>query len=549
MTHTHTQGTEPAVLYGVFGADGWMPRLFLADELSPHDGELCNNCAVTVIENGTQGQVRRVIASSEWRAMNYYSQKGWQIPFDVVTPAPDERMGRFNACDEAVDRFITAWLSAARAALEIERDRLWEVAGFPSNRAYWVAKGEAMAAAGHKAVTYERVLQLIGAAKAVEGLESEGIDPTPFQSEKSLRALAAAPKDIRSQVAQALTVEHQVTGRPITEVLTKKASADHEAGLTLELLQERFAPYGVFRHFTPTGRKNQRFRFAFEGGTGASLFASLTEANDWLNAQPRSPRAGLGCPTCANCISLAGGTAVCGKSGESVLHTRIWNAPGWCGGYTIKPSHTAKVDDTRIDSEAASSPVEASPRPAPPTPQENIHERLTEASGRRNEPNPHDENMTPPELWEPALLAWGVQAFDLDPMSSACATVPAVVQWTATDDCFAQSTWAVADRVMMWANPAFSLNEEFSVRFVAEFGAGHITEAFILDKADSRTQWSQRLLSRCSATCRIFGYTKFDHADRENGSATFPLEILYFGPNVERFASAYKHLGLITIPF
>jgi hypothetical protein len=276
------------------------------------------------------------------------------------------------------------------------------------------------------------------------------------------------------------------------------------------------------------------------------LFESLSEANNWLNTHPRQPRTDMGCPTCANCVSLAGGTAVCGKSGEAVLHTRIWNAPGWCGGYAVQPE---SPQDAKINFAATPEVVEVPLASPAPTPQQSIHERLVAASGRRKEPSPHDENMTPAELWEPALFAWGLEAFDLDPMTSPQATVPAVVQWTADDDCFAQPTWAVADRVVLWANPAFSLNDDFSSRFVTELEAGHITEAFILDKADSRTQWSQRLLGLCAATCRIFGYTTFDNADRENGSATFPLEILYFGPNVERFAQAYQHIGLITVPY
>lgn len=538
----NTTKLEPVTLYGVVvDGGGWIDRLFLADELEPSGGKLHNRCQVVMKAGpaeGQTGEVRREILSSEWRTLDYYKQQGWQVPLGSLVADP--KMARFRVCDQAVNRFFQSWLEAGRAALEIERDELWRVAGYPSNRAYWVAKGEDAAKAGNRAVTYERVLQLIGAARTIENLEADGIDPTPFESERSLRALNAAPEEVRPQVAQTLTVESQITGRPITEVLTKKAVADLEAGLTLELLQERFAPYGVFRHFTPTGRKNQRFRFSFEDGGGARLFQSLSEANNWLNEHQQCPRTDMGCPTCANCMALTGGAAVCGKTGESVLHTRIWNAPGWCGAWTEKANS---------DSAPTPSPVEVVPAISAPTPQQNIHERLLAASGRRKEPSPHDENNTPPELWEPALFAWGMDAFDLDPMTNAQATVPAVVGWTIADDCFSQDTWAVADRVVMWANPAFSLNDEFSERFIEELEAGHLTEAFILDKADSRTQWSQRLLGQCSATCRVFGYTTFENSERENGSATFPLEILYFGPNVERFAQAYAHLGLITVPY
>jgi hypothetical protein len=533
---------KPVTFYGVVvEGGGWINRLFLADELEPSGGKLHNRCQVLMLAGpaeGQTGEVRREIASSEWRTLDYYRGQGWEVPLGLLVADP--AMERFRVCDQAVNRFFQSWLEAGRAALEIERDALWRVAGYPSNRAYWVAKGEDAAKEGNRTVTYERVLQLIGAARTIESLQNEGIDPTPFGSEKSLRALNAAPEDVRPQVAQALTVESQITGRPITENLTKKVVADVEAGLTVELLQERFAPYGVFRHFTPTSRKNQRFRFSFEDGGGARLFQSLSEANNWLNEHQLQPRIDMGCPTCANCMALTGGAAVCGKTGESVLHTRIWNAPGWCGGWTEKANS---------NSAPTPAPVEVPLASSAPTPQQNIHERLVAASSRRKEPSPHDENNTPADLWEPALFAWGMEAFDLDPMTNSQSTVPAVVGWTVDEDCFAQETWAVAERVVMWGNPAFSMNDEFSERFIQELEAGHITEAFILDKADSRTQWSQRLLGQCSATCRVLGYTTFENSERENGSATFPLEILYFGSNVERFAQAYAHLGLITVPY
>jgi hypothetical protein len=134
-------------------------------------------------------------------------------------------------------------------------------------------------------------------------------------------------------------------------------------------------------------------------------------------------------------------------------------------------------------------------------------------------------------------------------MTNADSTVPATVQWTAADDCFAQPTWRVGEQTFLFSNPAFSLNDDFSQRFIQELEAGHIDEALILDKADSRTAWGQRLLGKADLIIRIFGYTKFENADRENGSATFPLELLYYGPNVKQIAQAYQHLGLPTVPY
>jgi hypothetical protein len=178
----------------------------------------------------------------------------------------------------------------------------------------------------------------------------------------------------------------------------------------------------------------------------------------------------------------------------------------------------------------------------PATPQQRMHQRLQGRTG-----SPHDENNTPGKFWAPALEAWNMESFDLDCATNALSTVPARHKFTKEDDALTRS-WAVDEYVFLWANWAWSLNEEFSLKFLEELEAGHIDEALVLDKADSRTAWGQRLLSNASAICRVFGYVQFENADRDNGSATFAVDIYYYGPHVDKFYRAYQHLGLITVP-
>lgn len=639
----------PVELYGVVVESfGWIHQLFLAGGLEVAQGELKKEATVTVLVGemtGSVGKVRRIVASTDFATINYYRTQGWKVPlgeFVIASPEP-EKLARFHECDEAIDRLLDSWQAAAQAALEIERDQLWAVAGYPSVRAYWMAKRELADSRGVKGLTYERMLQLKGAAETTETLELSGVSVDVFTSEKSLRAVRSVPEAQQVAVASAVAAEHQATGRPVTELLVKKVSAEIAAGHTLADVQQRYAPYGVFKEFIPDGRKTRRFRYAFEAPGMGRLFTGLDDAVIWFDEHlsRKAPRTDMGCPTCAHCSPLAAGAGECSQGHGHITHRRLWNMPNHCQGWQAKgetaiapptapagddyqsvaeylagAGFEAEADDMinpdqdppiayrgwhivtdseergmlsfsiqdpaaqwysllcmegrfiGVDEDSAIAysravidraialgaklsgqfSLLATPAPAV-NPQQNIHQRMTASAAGRKEPSPHDENNSPAEMWAPALLARGMQQFTLDPMTNAASMVPAAVQWTKADDCFAQKNWRVADYVFLYANPAFSFNEEFSSRFTQELDAGNIDEALILDKADSRTAWSQRLLVKASLIVRVFGYTKFENPDRDNGAATFPVELLYFGSHVEEMAQAYQDLGLITVPY
>jgi hypothetical protein len=638
-----TQPTSPdrVILYGVVVEPSlWVHRLFLAEELEVQ-GDLQMQAEVRILvgdfEN-TLGVVRRIVESTDSGKINYFRTNGWFVPlgeFVMASPEPD-KLARFQECNAAIDAAVESWRVAAEAALEIERDELWKVAGYPSNRAYWVEKSDKAALEGRPQVGYDRIMQLVGAARTAEALDANGVDVAAFSSEKALRAVRSAPEQSQAAIAQAAVAESAATGRPVTEALVRKVSLDVVGGYSLPQVQALYAPHGVFKPFSPTTRKNQKFRFIFEGAGLTRLFETLGEAAGWDRLPLLLRRTDMGCPTCDHC-TLSQGSGECLAGHGHITHTRLWNMPSHCQQWQEAGADVATLDvpiaenypnivgylnaagyhlgdpadcmefDTdpgkyrgwSIATESqgdlmfialqtpggdwylANAMVEgeplcgasldgaiaysqrvidgciaiyerdqaALPFSAPSTPQQNIHDRMVASASSRKEPSPHDENNTPQAIWQPALTARGLAAYTLDPMTNADSTVPATVQWTAADDCFAQPTWRVGEQTFMFSNPAFSLNDDFSQRFIQELEAGHIDEALILDKADSRTAWGQRLLGKADLIIRIFGYTKFENADRENGSATFPLELLYYGPNVKQIAQAYQHLGLPTVPY
>lgn len=641
--------TCPVKLYGVvIQPMGWIHQLFLADELRPLGVQLHLGSEAEVLTGdfaGRTGTIKRVLESTDFQHINGYRREGWKIPlgeFAIVSPEPD-KLARFQECDRAIDSLIDSWQVAAQAALMIERDELWAAAGYDSIRAYWMAKQEAAIARGVKSLTYERMLQLKGAAEVTETLEAHGVPVDVFSSEKSLRVVRSLPEDQQVAVATAVAAEHNATGRPVTEALVKRVSAEVIEGHKMTDVQQRYAPYGVFKPFTPDSRKNRQYRYIFEGPGTTRLFTDLGDAVIWFDAylSHKVIRDDMGCPTCVGC-TLISGAGECSRGHGHITHRRLWNMPGHCqawepkGEPAIAPNVAPEADGYQTVAEylaAAGFEAEAddmiNPDQDPPiayrgwqivtdseergmlsfsirdsateqwysllcmegrfhgvdedsaiaysravidramalgvklsgqfsllavpapavNPQQSIHQRMTASAAGRKEPSPHDENNTPGDLWAPALIARGLERFTLDPMTNAASTVPAEVQWTKADDCFAQKDWRVADYVFMFSNPAFSLNEEFSSRFIQELEAGNIDEALILDKADSRTAWSQRLLSKASLIIRVYGYTKFENADRENGSATFPIELLYIGSYVDEMAQAYQPLGLITVPY
>ncbi|MFH7241744.1 MAG: hypothetical protein ACHWZW_02735 [Spirulina sp.] len=196
--------------------------------------------------------------------------------------------------------------------------------------------------------------------------------------------------------------------------------------------------------------------------------------------------------------------------------------------------------------------------PPQPTPQARMHSRLTKGASPATSSSiiDHDENDTPPWIWEPILKRWGRDAFDLDVSSNDHTELPARVRFTKENSALGDEvSWAVEPledecETLGWDNCPYSLNEAFSLKFMAEKMAGRLpTHFFVLNKTDNRTHWHQRYLRHADAVCRITQYVRFSNPTAPNlAGATFSLEILYFGPDRDRFAEAVGHLGVVMYP-
>jgi phage N-6-adenine-methyltransferase len=166
----------------------------------------------------------------------------------------------------------------------------------------------------------------------------------------------------------------------------------------------------------------------------------------------------------------------------------------------------------------------------------------------RNNGKPHvshssgnNEWYTPPEFIEAARLTMG--DIDLDPASSDKANeiVQAQAYYTAEDDGLSHS-W----RGRVWMNPPYASNliGEFCRRLQRYVMNERITEACVLVNNATETGWFNALLSVASAICLVRGRVKFIDADgNPSGSPLQGQVVLYVGPNVARFASAFGQFG------
>lgn len=144
-----------------------------------------------------------------------------------------------------------------------------------------------------------------------------------------------------------------------------------------------------------------------------------------------------------------------------------------------------------------------------------------------------DEWMTPPEIIANVVGAFG--AIDLDPCAEPARGVPAARHLTKREDGLAH-VWD--GRV--FANPPYSLVDDFAAKVGIEWEHGHLTEAIVLVPARTETRWWRAIPAL--AVCFFHGRLKFSGADQ---GATFPSAALYVGPDPSRFEAAFADVGLL----
>lgn len=192
------------------------------------------------------------------------------------------------------------------------------------------------------------------------------------------------------------------------------------------------------------------------------------------------------------------------------------------------------------------------------------------------------EYYTPADIIEAARACMG--SIDLDPASCVIAnqTVKAARIFTLQDDGLAQ-TW---DAATLFMNHPFHRGEkacptdrskckkkkckpsrskkkttrghhidrdipsnlDWINKFIAEYEAGHFQEGICITFANTSETWFRKLLQfpQCMPDKRI-QYRNPDGSVSDN--VTKGSAITYLGPNLDRFAAAFRHIGTIRVTY
>ncbi len=133
---------------------------------------------------------------------------------------------------------------------------------------------------------------------------------------------------------------------------------------------------------------------------------------------------------------------------------------------------------------------------------------------------------------------------DLDPATStdAQATVKATDYFTAEHSGL-DEPW----RGRVWLNPPYAQPAivQFIDKLIAEFEAGHTTEAVLLTHNYTDTEWFHRIASKASAICFTRGRIKFVRCDGHTGSPTQGQAFSYLGSRPHTFAEAFEDIGFV----
>lgn len=133
-------------------------------------------------------------------------------------------------------------------------------------------------------------------------------------------------------------------------------------------------------------------------------------------------------------------------------------------------------------------------------------------------------------------------AIDLDPASSALAneTVQAARYHSQTDDGLVQP-WA--GRV--WMNPPYAagLIDRFCEKLAQHVAAGEVSEAIVLVNNATETGWFKRLVDVSSAIVFPTTRVRFIGPGGVQGAPLQGQTILYAGPNIDAFLSAFGAFG------
>lgn len=165
------------------------------------------------------------------------------------------------------------------------------------------------------------------------------------------------------------------------------------------------------------------------------------------------------------------------------------------------------------------------------------HEKTAHVSHNSGE----NEWYTPPAIIEAARRVMG--GIDLDPATSEIAnqTVKATRIFTEETDGLSQE-WPVG---RIWMNPPYAqpFMGQFAERITQEAMRG--SEAIVLVNNATETAWFQRMGEVASAVCFPKSRVKFLDPYGNPGAPLQGQAVIYFGPNVEKFAAEFHSFGMV----
>lgn len=136
-----------------------------------------------------------------------------------------------------------------------------------------------------------------------------------------------------------------------------------------------------------------------------------------------------------------------------------------------------------------------------------------------------------------------LDGIDLDPCSNSATApnVPADNHFTRADDGLEQDWHGT-----VYMNPPYGRGiDEWVRKLVAEYDAGHVTEAIALVPARTDTQWFRVL--RDHPVCFLTGRLRFIGPEGETDPAPFPSAAFYLGSHDDTFAEVFSPIGDVYV--
>ena len=103
----------------------------------------------------------------------------------------------------------------------------------------------------------------------------------------------------------------------------------------------------------------------------------------------------------------------------------------------------------------------------------------------------------------------------------------------------------------VWLNPPYQayLIDKFIEKFLDEWHNGHISQAIILVNNATETAWWQLLSAEANAFCFHKSRLRFSTGTTTDSAPMQGQCFLYFGDNIEQFATVFSQVGTILTPY